>query len=248
VTTDPCSEPSASTPLRRLLRRESDSGETTDLVRRLLIASREIGTPRPGATFLSRVVAEEEQPVPDSPAVHQAVEAALTLTEERWQARELLPLFRQANPETRRTMIEEDSRLSTWGFVTALLTDRNDAAEEEPVQTVDFAREAVKLAEKVDPARYGAQRVEDLRACAYARLGNATRIQSGFRQAEQAFARAEEHLLRGTGDPLHRARDRFSPSRFARHPGAVRQGESAARPEPAAPHADTASGTWRARR
>lgn len=207
MTTDPCSERSVSnTPLRRFLRGESDAAEVTTLVRRLLIASREIGTPRPGAALVSPAVVDETQPLTGSSVVPQAVETALAVTEERWQARELVPRFRQADPETRRAMIEGNPKLATWGFVTALLSNSSDAGEEEPAQAVDLAREAVKLAEELDPARYGTERVEDLRACAYARLGNAIRVQDGFREAEQAFARAEEHLLRGTGDPLQRAR------------------------------------------
>lgn len=138
--------------------------------------------------------------------VQRALEASADVEAERSGAGELLAVFRQADAETRKAMVQEDSRLRTWGFVTLLLRDRGEAGDETPVRTVALARHAVRLAERVDPERYGLERVEDLRACAYAKLGNAIRVTSEFREAEQAFAQAQEHLRRGTGDPLHRAR------------------------------------------
>jgi tetratricopeptide (TPR) repeat protein len=64
----------------------------------------------------------------------------------------------------------------------------------------------VAAAERLDPEAYNPALLEDLRARAWAHLGNARRILSDLRGAEQAFARAEHHLSLGTGDRLEKAR------------------------------------------
>ncbi len=61
---------------------------------------------------------------------------------------------------------------------------------------------ALHLADLLDADLYGAGPLEDLRALAWAFIGNARRVRSSLRAAEKAFARAASHLRQGTGDPL----------------------------------------------
>lgn len=93
----------------------------------------------------------------------------------------------------------------TWAFCELLLDAAREWGFQEPARALSLARLGVKIAERLDAAVYGEGRVRDLGARAWASLGNAQRIRSDFRAAEESFARAERLLKAGTGDPLEKA-------------------------------------------
>jgi tetratricopeptide (TPR) repeat protein len=124
------------------------------------------------------------------------------LTREREEAPILLSSLLSQPPEQRRLSISNQKRYQTWGL-TELLLDRS--AEEvlrgsRPAE--EMARLALCATGHLTPERYGGERIEDLRARSWARIGNALRTRSDLEGAESAFSTAFAHLWKGTGD-LH---------------------------------------------
>jgi len=130
-------------------------------------------------------------------------QAALNV--EKSEAPELLRELLAQPLEHRRTLIANSPRYRTWAFCELLLDAAREWGFQEPVQAVDLSQLGVELAMRLAAAHYGEARLNDLRARAWAGLGNAQRIHSEFRDAEEAFAKAERLLKKGTGDPLEKA-------------------------------------------
>ncbi len=100
----------------------------------------------------------------------------------------------------RRGLVEGEVRFHAL-LLCDLLSKKSRAAWfRDPEAAVELAGLAVAVAERLDPDHYGAMRVEDARALAWAHLGNSRRIASDLRRAEEALGRAEEHFQRGDGD------------------------------------------------
>jgi tetratricopeptide (TPR) repeat protein len=71
---------------------------------------------------------------------------------------------------------------------------------------VDIVRLAVLVAERLDETVLGKERVGDLKAAAWAQLGNARRIAEDFEGARRAFNEAWRLLESGTGDATEEVR------------------------------------------
>lgn len=111
-----------------------------------------------------------------------------------------------ALPEGDRTAAVEEGDRYRSGALADLLLERSFAAgTEDPARSRQLARLAVAVAERA-PEVGGDRLRADLLAAAWAQLGNAERIASDLRAADAALGTALEHLARGTGDPLVRAR------------------------------------------
>jgi hypothetical protein len=79
------------------------------------------------------------------------------------------------------------------------------AASPSPQASLDLARLAVAVTERLDPSRYIPSLVCDLRAQAWARLGEARLLAGDLRGAEEALDKAEQLLEDGSADPLEEA-------------------------------------------
>lgn len=91
--------------------------------------------------------------------------------------------------------------------VCELLIERSfEEGFENPQRSVEIAELAVLLSDRLDAEHYGHAVVQDLRARAWAYLGNARRIRSDLPGAEQALAHAEVLAEEGSADPLEEAR------------------------------------------
>lgn len=108
--------------------------------------------------------------------------------------------------ERQRWMVDNRPRFRTWAFCNLLLEASHDWGFQEPTRALELANLSTIVASALNPVSYGETRVSDLNARAWAVLGNAQRICTDFRSAESSFAKAEEALKAGTGDPLERAR------------------------------------------
>lgn len=80
------------------------------------------------------------------------------------------------------------------------------ASFQDPARSIEIAELAIRLADGLDADYYGRAVVHDLKARAWAYLGNARRISSDLTGAEQALARAEALSEEGSADPLEEAR------------------------------------------
>ncbi len=97
------------------------------------------------------------------------------------------------------------SRYHTWGFCSLLLETAREQGFQEPGRALELARTGVEIAERLDGGVYGAARVHDMAARAWAVLGGAQRIRGDFHDAEASFVRAEQRLKQGTGDLVEKA-------------------------------------------
>jgi tetratricopeptide (TPR) repeat protein len=92
---------------------------------------------------------------------------------------------------------DEDESFHTWGLCQLLLDKSLKAGFGDPRTAVDLANLAIKVAAHLGDA-YDPSWVLDLRARAFAYLGNARRILGELRSAEDAFHKAEKCLDRST--------------------------------------------------
>lgn len=94
----------------------------------------------------------------------------------------------------------------SWGLCESLIARSRACRYQDPEQMVLLAERAVSIAEGLDPMEYGRELVADLRARAFAELGNAYRVADDLEAAERSMRRAVEWSSRGTQDPLLLAR------------------------------------------
>lgn len=96
-------------------------------------------------------------------------------------------------PEEQIRLADEDESFHTWGLCQYFLTACQEAVFQNPAQAVDMAHLAVRLSAHLSEA-YHPSSILDLRARAYAWLGNTRRVLGELKAAEHAFSRAEECL------------------------------------------------------
>jgi len=110
------------------------------------------------------------------------------------------------NPQVRFALVQSDPSYHTFGFYDRLLEASRLYTRTEPAEAVDIVRLAILVAERLPLERYGRERVGDLRASAWAELGNARRLASDFEGARRGFNEAWRVLEEeGTNDPLEQA-------------------------------------------
>lgn len=113
-------------------------------------------------------------------------------------------LVQRTEPERLR-LLEMDQRYSTWSVCDLLIQESQQATLEDPASGEALASLAVSLANRLDPRTVSTRLLGDTRALAWTCLGNARRVNSDLKAADEALALAESLLEEGTGDPLARA-------------------------------------------
>lgn len=104
-------------------------------------------------------------------------------------------------------LIAAGARFAEPQLVRCLIERSHEARYEDPETMLHWASLARSAAERVKPATAGSPaRLEDLKARAWGQYGNALRVSSRLREAEEAMAIANGHLEAGTRDPVLRAR------------------------------------------
>jgi len=145
-------------------------------------------------------------------------------------------------------VVENDTRYQNWGLYVRLLEASRLYMRTEPAEAVDIVRLAIVVAEHLDPEVVGAKRVADLRAAAWADLGNVKRLASDFEGSRRAFNEAWRISEEGTGEPVEAAyilssnpRNMRDMGEFETAEGRARRGSGAVwarrRQAPAGPHA-----------
>lgn len=127
------------------------------------------------------------------------------LARERKEAGRLWRQVRDLGAECRREKVWDDPAFQSWGFFELLVDKARVAVLEEPRKAEEMLRLALDVADHLSPSLYGPGSIDSAKARAWASLGNALRVLSDFRQAEQAFRQAEIHLASGWLDPLDEA-------------------------------------------
>jgi tetratricopeptide (TPR) repeat protein len=130
---------------------------------------------------------------------------SLVLLQERAEAVDLLMDLLSQSPSRREVSLRVDPRFRTWGLVELLVTRSFEAVTQDAEEAEELGRLALAVSALLNPTFYGAESIEDLRARAWGHIANARRVRSDLVGAEQGFANAEEHLRRGTQDPIELA-------------------------------------------
>ena len=120
---------------------------------------------------------------------------------ERTAAKALVSELSRHPPERQRILVANHPRFHTWGVFELLIETSWEETTRNPKLAEELAKLALDLSEHLDAASYGAESIEDLRARAWAYLGNIHRVRFEFREAQDAFDRALLHLRRGTREP-----------------------------------------------
>lgn len=147
------------------------------------------------------------QPVDYTFAVERSVGcvSGLLAVYEREQA-EAVGLFSglMEHPAGRRCWIlRNHRRFQTWGLFELLLKRSREQSFQDAVLAEEMALLALEIPDRLESMDN--ERLEDLRARAFACVGNARRVQADLRGAEEAFSVAFSHLSRGTHEPMERA-------------------------------------------
>ncbi|MCB1035225.1 MAG: hypothetical protein KDD47_15460, partial [Acidobacteria bacterium] len=134
-------------------------------------------------------------------ALQASLEAHGTANEERAEAPQLLEELERFPAERRQIVICNRRRFHHYGLCELLLLRSKGHWFSSPSSARDEAELAVAVAENLEPGRHDARVLADIKARAWAYLGNANRILSDFRTAEADFCNAVDHLEQGTGNP-----------------------------------------------
>ncbi|HYO12234.1 MAG TPA: hypothetical protein VE685_03450 [Thermoanaerobaculia bacterium] len=128
-----------------------------------------------------------------------------SLLQEEELAEPLLVELLQEPASRREELVQADERFHCLRLCELLKAQVRDLWSEDPAAVTGLASLAVQIAERLSPTRYGEKLVEDARALAWAHLGNAYRIASDLRRAEEALRVAMEHHGRAGEDILTEA-------------------------------------------
>lgn len=192
----------------RLLRGELDGGGNRRIVRHLLKAWRvcrsELGQIwEGGQTFAAR----DYSPA-FSGLIPRLGDHVRRVAQERESLPSLLLQLRERSPEEQPALMRSDESFHSWLLGEWLIEESQRWSYVDLGRAEALAKCAVTLVEELDPGIYGAPLIDDLRARAWACAGEAFRLLSDLRSAEEAFENAEEFIANGTGDALEDARVR----------------------------------------
>ena len=137
------------------------------------------------------------------PAIWEAEEA---LENERADAPQLFSEL-ESHPHERRLLIVRNSRrFKNWALCELVIDQAFSEGFKDPVSATEFGLLAVAISESLKPTESKRELLCDLRSRAHSILGNALRISGSLADATAHFAKAEEWLSIGTGEPCERAR------------------------------------------
>ena len=216
--------------LARFLRAEATPKEAREVVRHLLSGCAQcLESARQASSGMGLGVAGEPHVYDEAfqRALAFATGEERRLAEEnlrgwgQWAALEPLP------PQMRFATVESDVRYQTWGLYVRLLEASRWYMRTEPAEAVDIVRLAIVVTERLDPAVVGEKRIADLRAAAWAALGNVMRLASDFEGSRRAFNEAWRISEEGTGEPVEAAHILSLESAYMRDIGEFETAEAA---------------------
>ena len=128
-----------------------------------------------------------------------------TMTRERAQAPGLFVQLLKHPQEKRELLLRNSPEYRTWGVFELLVERSHEACIRNPEQAEHLGRLALFLSDLLDTEYYTAPLIEDLRARAWAFIGNSFRLRSDLQRASEGFVKSYLHLQKGTQDSLERA-------------------------------------------
>lgn len=125
---------------------------------------------------------------------------------ERATAPRLLDDLLQRPAAERNALVHAGRRFQSLALCDLLLDLSFDAGCRDSSEAIALAKLGILVADHLDTRHYGSAVVHDLKARAWAYLGNARRLASDFAGAEQALSFADSLAEDGSADPLEEAR------------------------------------------
>lgn len=120
---------------------------------------------------------------------------------ERAAAKGLVAELMRHPAERQRILVANHPRFHTWGVFERLIETSREVTSNDPKLAEELGKLALDLSEHLDTSMYGTEAIEDLRARAWAYIGNVHRVRFELLEAQDAFDRALLHLRRGTREP-----------------------------------------------
>jgi tetratricopeptide (TPR) repeat protein len=127
------------------------------------------------------------------------------LARERAQAPSLFVELTAFAVTQRGFIVRNDPRFRTWGLFELLVERALELAVRDSGYAEELGLLALRLSDQLDPVIYDMRLIDDYRGRAWAHIGNARRIRSDLRGAEEAFEKADAHLEKGTLESVERA-------------------------------------------
>jgi tetratricopeptide (TPR) repeat protein len=146
-----------------------------------------------------------EEPVASGPARldwTRFSDRSRAMAREREELPLLLLRFDEIATEERRARALADEAFHGWVFCEWLIETGRELVQSDAIRAEEQARLAVEIADRLEPVRYGAPLLQDLRARARVSLGDALRNRPDLWGADEALRQAEALLDGGTGDTL----------------------------------------------
>lgn len=206
--------------LQRFLHGEATAAQVRDLVWHLLEACPECGAAASVESLGGAAVVGTD--VEGSPTANALLEASGDVVVDRVRTRiqPTLDQMRRARlegpalfselerhpVERQRILIRNNPRFCTLPLAELVLEVAWRRGFHEPDEADALIDLSLEILEQLGATSFGDSLPNDLRGRAWAYRGNLLRIRSSFREADEAFQRAEKHLMSGTGDPLETAR------------------------------------------
>jgi tetratricopeptide (TPR) repeat protein len=195
----------------------SSAGEPQEILDHLIVCAscrnrlRSLMQPRPSGLAEKIVLLDRRRMDPMSyEPIMDSVSRSLQRLESMYaqERAEALQLFSELahHPAERRTLIVRNStRFHAWGLCELLLRRSREQNFLDATQGESLALLALEVLDHLSPENYGAEPLEDMRAIAWAYVGNSRRVKSDLRGAEDAFALAFACRRRGTQEPMEKA-------------------------------------------
>jgi hypothetical protein len=141
-------------------------------------------------------------------ATRAALAHAAALGRDRRRAPALYAALMELPPSQRAAAVDGDPRFRSYGLAERLLAESRRSWSDDDPRAEHLGRLAILTAARVAADWPAGRRpvLEDLAAEAWASIATARRIASDPAGAAAALAAAGEHLRRGSGEPLVRAR------------------------------------------
>jgi tetratricopeptide (TPR) repeat protein len=128
------------------------------------------------------------------------------LAGERGRLPELIARLDALPPAERRSALRSEPDFHTWTLCEWMIEEGHRLVHVELARAEERADLAVVVAEELSPCSYGSALINDIKARAWACVGEVLRVFSDLRSADEAFALAEGFVGEGTGDALEEAR------------------------------------------
>ena len=127
------------------------------------------------------------------------------LARERAQAPALFVELTAYAITQRGLIVRNDPRFRTWGLFELLVERSLELAVRDSAYAEELGLLALRLSDQLDSLVYDARLIEDYRGRAWVHIGNARRVRSDLRGAEEAFEKADVHLRKGSLESVERA-------------------------------------------